>query len=153
MELLNVTPLGTGPWHSWKPNPNVSRKLSTKHWPRIKHGDHEEVAVWLLDEHGKQVRQLPEEVRVEIRFRDYEGKWWASDTGGTTARIARPTTDRDGDPFHQGGGIGRSSLPPGSAATTGVRWTSSPPPARTPARTRAQSGSLRELRAKRKPLR
>ncbi|MBD2835167.1 hypothetical protein ID871_32115 [Streptomyces pratensis] len=90
VELLNVTPMGTGPWRSWKPNPNVGRELCTTHWPRINHGDRKQVAVWLLDEHGKQVRQLPEEARVEIRFRDDEGQWWASDTDGTTTRITPP---------------------------------------------------------------
>ncbi|MFH8760259.1 hypothetical protein [Streptomyces atroolivaceus] len=90
VELLNVTPLGDGPWHSWKVNPNVGRELRTTHWPRINHGDRKQVAVWLLDAHGKQVRQLPGEARVEIRFCDDEGQWWASDTGGTTTRIAPP---------------------------------------------------------------
>ncbi|MFJ5658671.1 hypothetical protein ACIQD5_35740 [Streptomyces microflavus] len=93
VELLDVTALGDGPWRSWKTNSNVGRVLSTTQWPRIDHGDRKEVAVWLLDEQGKHIRQLPEKARVKIRFRDDEGQWWEAEideNGRKTTRIAPP---------------------------------------------------------------
>ncbi|MGW1950726.1 hypothetical protein ACWCRC_41465, partial [Streptomyces sp. NPDC001940] len=90
VELLNVTPTGTGPWRSWKPNPNVGRQLSSLSRPLLHPGEKMTVAVWLLDENGNQAREMPRTAAVEVRFCDDDGQWWSSVTGVGTQRIAPP---------------------------------------------------------------
>ncbi|MER6405933.1 hypothetical protein ABT269_20845 [Streptomyces viridosporus] len=92
VQLVNVTPEEAGPWRSWKPNANVGRQLSTTSWPLLYPESDVTVAVWLLDENGTHVPQLPSRAAVEICFRDGDGQWWSYVTGGGTTRIDPPTS-------------------------------------------------------------
>ncbi|MFG3369548.1 hypothetical protein ACGF0K_31845 [Streptomyces sp. NPDC048156] len=90
VEPLDVTPTDAGPWRSWKPNPNVGRQLSSLSRPPLHPGERMTVAVWLLDDNGDQLRELPRKATVEVRFCDDDGQWWPSVTGVGTQRIPPP---------------------------------------------------------------
>ncbi|NEB19712.1 hypothetical protein [Streptomyces coelicoflavus] len=92
IQLADVTPEEVGPWRSWKPNPNVSRSLSTTSWSLLHPGTDVTVALWLLDENGAHVPRLPSKPAVKIHFRDSDGQWWAAVTDRTTTRIDPPAS-------------------------------------------------------------
>jgi hypothetical protein len=92
VQLVDVQPIGTGSWRSWKPNPNIGWHLSTTSWPVLHPGTAEKVAVWLLDDGGNHVRELPRAAAVEVRFRDDDGQWWSTVTGRGTSRTDPPAT-------------------------------------------------------------
>ncbi|MDQ1033591.1 hypothetical protein QFZ75_000007 [Streptomyces sp. V3I8] len=88
--IVDVRPEDVGTWRSWKPNPNVGRKLSTTVWPLLHPGQDETAALWLLDENDAHLPQLPIKAAVEVRWQDDDGQWWSSTTGAETTRIEPP---------------------------------------------------------------
>lgn len=88
--VADVRPEGEGPWRSWKPNPNVVRRASAIAWPFLQPGHREMAAIWLLDENGAHLPQLPAKAAVEVQWRDDDGQWWSSTTGAGAVRIDPP---------------------------------------------------------------
>lgn len=90
VELLDVAPLDEGPWCSWQVNPNVNRQFRALSRPLMHPDEGMTIAVWLLDEDGVHVREVPRTARVKVRFRDDDGQWWLAANGEDIQRIALP---------------------------------------------------------------
>lgn len=90
MELVDVQPGEPGPWRSWAPNANVSGLLRETKRPHVPPHQALDVAVWLLDENGQQIIQMPTLVDVKVRFRDADGQWWLTSRSAGPERIDDP---------------------------------------------------------------
>ncbi|MGW6569705.1 hypothetical protein [Streptomyces sp. NPDC054975] len=90
LRIMDVRAAEPGPWVSWGPNRNVG---GTYRWTvqALLHPTQKATqAVWLLNDDGQQVANLPSSVAVEARFRDDDGGWWLVSTESDPQRIDEP---------------------------------------------------------------
>ncbi|MFD8263512.1 hypothetical protein ACFV19_32490 [Streptomyces griseoluteus] len=92
VELLEVRADQDGPWVSWSVNRNIGGSLAQTKRSVLGRREVMEMATWLLDDGGPQIRELPQRCEALVRFRDQGGQWWqvTADDDRPPARIAPP---------------------------------------------------------------